>query len=111
DGVAIVEPPVDDGRDPAAARAVIALGITVIAGSAAAVLTLAASGALGPGLLAEVGPSVGQTALAVGLEVAVGAGILLLAPRPRLRRRDGGSAGGAPGVAAPPETVTAARLD
>ncbi|WP_200950564.1 DUF6350 family protein [Microbacterium sp. Root180] len=59
----------------------IAVGIAVLAGAAAAVLSALASGSLGPGRLASVGPEPGPVALAVGLEVLVGASILLLAPR------------------------------
>lgn len=71
-----------DGFGP---RAVIVLGIAVAAGAAAGLLAALASGSLGPGTLATVGPEPGPVALAVGLEVAVGAGILLLSPRRRGR--------------------------
>ncbi|MFT4229743.1 MAG: hypothetical protein QM602_05580, partial [Microbacterium sp.] len=47
----------------------------------AALLSALASGAAGPGRLAETGPAPGPVAVAVGLEVLVGAGILLLSPR------------------------------
>ena len=67
--------------DPMAARLVITLAIAVIAGGAAGLLSLAASGSLGPGRLADFGPQPGPVALAVGLEVLVGAAILLLSPR------------------------------
>ncbi|MDL9979005.1 DUF6350 family protein [Microbacterium sp. ASV49] len=61
-------------------RAVVAAGIAVLSAGAAALLALAASGSLGPGRLAEVGPQPGPVAFAVGLEVLLGAGILLLSP-------------------------------
>jgi hypothetical protein len=48
-----------------------------------ALAAVLASGSIGPGRLAEVGPAVGPFALAIGIEVLVGAGILLLAPRHR----------------------------
>ncbi|WP_200847228.1 DUF6350 family protein [Microbacterium sp. 18062] len=47
----------------------------------AALLTLLGSGAMGPGRLAQVGPDAGAVAIAVGIEVGLGAGILLLSPR------------------------------
>jgi len=71
------------------ARAVITLGIAIVSASAAAVLAVIASGSLGPGALAEVGPEPGPLALAVGFEVLVGAGILLLSPRRRSAADDG----------------------
>ena len=64
-------------------RAVIALGIAgasaVVAGLAAAL----ANGSMGPGRLAVVGPAAYPFALALGLEVLLGAAILLLSPRHR----------------------------
>ena len=48
-----------------------ALGATV------ALLAAVASGSIGPGRLAEVGPAPGAVALAVGLELLVGAAIAL----------------------------------
>ncbi|MFT4212077.1 MAG: hypothetical protein QM626_09405 [Microbacterium sp.] len=41
---------------------------------------------MGPGRLADVGPAAWEVALAVLLEVGVGAAILLLAPRSAARR-------------------------
>ncbi|WP_243230651.1 DUF6350 family protein [Microbacterium sp. CIAB417] len=64
-------------------RAVIALGIAALSASVAALAGWAASGSLGPGRLAEAGPHPGLFALAIGVEVLVGAGILLLSPRNR----------------------------
>lgn len=69
--------------DPMGARLVITLAIAVIGGGAAGLLAWAASGSLGPGRLADFGPQPGPVALAVGLEVLVGAAILLLSPRAR----------------------------
>lgn len=76
--------------DPVGARAVIALGIALLSAAGAALLALLASGSFGPGRLAEVGPDPGPVGLAVGLEVLVGAGILLLSPRRRSRRSRAG---------------------
>jgi hypothetical protein len=89
------ETPADDGRmrdaeaaeDPIGARLVIALGIAVLSAAGAALLCALASGSIGPGRLAEVGPAPGAVALAVGLEVLIGASILLLSPR-RAESRD-----------------------
>ncbi|GAA5038547.1 DUF6350 family protein [Microbacterium fluvii] len=62
-------------------RAGAAALIALVAAGFAALLAALASGSLGPGVLAVVGPEPGPVALAVGLEVALGAGIVLLAPR------------------------------
>lgn len=62
-------------------RVVLTVAIAALTGGAAALLAAVASGSMGPGRLAVVGPSPGPVALAVGLEVLVGAGILLLSPR------------------------------
>ncbi|GAB3600323.1 cell division protein PerM [Microbacterium tumbae] len=64
-------------------RAAIALGIPLLVAAAAAIAGVAASGSIGPGRLAEVGPDAGMLALALGGEVLVGAAILLLSPRHR----------------------------
>ncbi|SDH54639.1 cell division protein PerM [Microbacterium pygmaeum] len=69
--------------DPVGPRVVIALGIAAFAGASAALLGFVASGAIGPGRLATLGPQPGPLALAVGLEVLLGAAILLLSPRRR----------------------------
>jgi hypothetical protein len=73
------EPP----HEPVGPRLAITVLIAVLSGAASALLAALASGSLGPGRLAEVGPPPGPLALAVGLEVLVGAGILLLGPRRR----------------------------
>lgn len=78
--------------DPIGARLTIAAGIAVLAGGAAALLAAVASGSLGPGRLAEFGPAPGPVALAVGLEVLLGAAILLASPRSR-SSHDGASHG------------------
>lgn len=57
--------------------------LAVVAGGFAALVSAMASGSLGPGRLAEVGPEPGPVALSVGVEVLVGAAILLLLPRGR----------------------------
>lgn len=69
--------------DPIGARLVVTLGIAVVAAGAAALLAAVASGSIGPGSLTVMGPAPGPVALTVGLEVVLGAGILLLSPRPR----------------------------
>lgn len=79
--------------EPIAARLVVTAGIAVVAAAAAAVLAACASGSLGPGALATVGPQPGPVAFAVGLEVLVGAAILLLAPHASGRTRRVGGAG------------------
>ncbi|WP_460774600.1 cell division protein PerM [Microbacterium sp. GXF7504] len=94
-----------------AVQAVIALGIAVLTAAVTALLCVLASGSLGPGRLAEVGPSAGAVALAIGIEVGVGAGILLLSPRAADRRPD---RDGAPLPDEPPQAWDAAaptRLD
>ncbi|MDQ1131256.1 DUF6350 family protein [Microbacterium sp. SORGH_AS_0888] len=69
--------------EPAGPRAVIAVAIAALSAAVAALLCLVASGSLGPDRLSQVGPEPGPVALAIGLEVLVGAGILLLSPRAR----------------------------
>ncbi|MFE6995627.1 DUF6350 family protein [Microbacterium sp. NPDC057659] len=64
-------------------RAAIAAGIALISAGVAALAAVLASGSIGPGRLTETGPQPGGFALAIGLEVLVGAAILLLAPRHR----------------------------
>ncbi|MBW9095129.1 hypothetical protein JNB62_15690 [Microbacterium jejuense] len=83
--------PDDEPRDEstAGARFIIALGIAVLSAAAAGLLSFLASGSLGPGRLAEFGPQPGPVALAVGIEVLIGAAILLLAPVGRREARGG----------------------
>lgn len=64
-------------------RAAIAGGIALLSAGIAALAGWGAAGSIGPGRLAEAGPHVGWFALAIGVEVLLGASILLLAPRNR----------------------------
>lgn len=64
-------------------RAAIAGLIALASAGAAAAAAALASGSIGPGRLAVTGPHPGWTALAIGAEVLLGAGILLLSPRNR----------------------------
>lgn len=68
-------------REPFAPRLVTALGVGAGAAGVAAAAALAASGAMGPGRLAGVGPHPGWMALAVGTEVLIGVAVMLLSPR------------------------------
>lgn len=68
-------------HDPIAERLVVLAVIVIGSGAAAAGLAALASGSLGPGRLATTGPAPGPFALVVAVEMAIGAGILLLAPR------------------------------
>jgi hypothetical protein len=80
--VADAEPAAGDEQpDRIGAQAAIAFGIAVLSAATAAALSALASGSIGPGRLAEVGPQPGAVALAVGVEVLLGAAILLLSPR------------------------------
>jgi len=75
-------------------RAVTAVGIAACAAGFGACAAALASGSIGPGRLADVGPHPGLLALALGAEVLVGAAILLLSPQRRDDRfgREGGIA-------------------
>ena len=66
-----------------APRLAITAGIAGLSAAVTGVAAMLASGSIGPGRLAQVGPHAGWTMLAIGMEVAVGAGVLLLAPRHR----------------------------
>ncbi len=66
-----------------APRAVMAVGIAALSAGVAALAAVLASGSIGPGRLAVAGPEPGAMALAVGVEVLIGAAILLLTPRHR----------------------------
>jgi hypothetical protein len=59
----------------------LAAGIAIVTAAAAALIAFLSSGSMGPGRLAVAGPAPGAVALAIGVEVALGAGIALLAPR------------------------------
>lgn len=76
----------DDAPEPFGARLTVTAGIAVVSAAVIALFAFLASGSLGPGTLALVGPEPGPIALAIGAEVALGAGILLLSPRRRTRR-------------------------
>lgn len=64
-------------------RAAIAAGVAALSAGVAALAAVLASGSIGPGRLAETGPAPGPLALAIGVEVFVGAAILLMSPRHR----------------------------
>ncbi|MGM7670988.1 cell division protein PerM [Microbacterium sp. A93] len=66
-----------------APRVAIAAGIALLTAGVIALAAVLASGSIGPGRLADTGPHVGWMTLAIGLEVLIGAGIMLLAPRHR----------------------------
>ncbi|MDZ8201434.1 DUF6350 family protein [Microbacterium sp. SSW1-59] len=89
------------GVEEWAPRIVTLVGIAAGAAGAVAMLSWAASGSIGPGRLDEVGPEAGAVALAVGLEVFVGAAILLLSPRGALAWMAGEDAPDAAGFGAP----------
>lgn len=87
----------DGPHDEPVLTRLVVLGVLVAGSAAAAALgALLASGAMGPGRLATVGPDPGGLALAVAVEAGIGAGILLLAPRlepePAAAAPDGASA-------------------
>jgi hypothetical protein len=63
-------------------RATVAVAIAALSAAGTAVLCAAASGSLGPARLAQTGPEPGPVALAVGIEVLIGAAIMLLSPAP-----------------------------
>lgn len=67
--------------DPVAARLAMTAGIALVSALGGAAMAALASGSLGPGQLVDFGPQPGAVALAVGVEVAIGAGIVLLSPR------------------------------
>lgn len=64
-------------------RVAIAAGIGALTAGVAAVAAVLASGSIGPARLADAGPSPLALALALGVEVLIGAAILLLSPRHR----------------------------
>lgn len=93
-------------EDPIGARVVSAVGIAVVAGAVTGLFATVASGSIGPGSLAAVGPAPGPVALAVGLEVLLGAAILLLSPRGRSAAEDQDAAS-----AVDPDTFDTAPID
>lgn len=72
-----------DDAEPFLPRIALAASVAVLTAGTAALLAVMASGSMGPGRLVDVGPSAGPVALAVGLEVLLGAAIVLLSPRMR----------------------------
>lgn len=68
---------------PLLPRAAIAVGIGGVSAGVAALAAVLASGSIGPGRMAQTGPHAGWTALAIGVEVLIGAAIMLLSPRHR----------------------------
>jgi hypothetical protein len=68
--------------DEVGPRVVLALVVALLSAGVAALLAVVSSGAMGPGQLAQTGPAPGPLALSIGLEIALGCGILLLSPRP-----------------------------
>ncbi|MGP6175917.1 cell division protein PerM [Microbacterium sp. A196] len=64
-------------------RVAIASAVAGLTAGVVAIASALASGSIGPGRMAEIGPHAGWTALAIGAEVLVGAAIMLLAPRNR----------------------------
>jgi hypothetical protein len=70
----------------------LTLSIAALAALAAALMAILASGSMGPGRLSAVGPDALAVGVAVGVEVGLGAAILLLSPR---RRGDVDAEGGA----------------
>ena len=85
--------------EPIVPRLVIALGIALVSAGIAALLAALANGSMGPGRLAVMGPAAGPMALAIGLEVLLGAAILLLSPRARPRAVPAASPAAAPAAA------------
>ncbi|MBA8817532.1 hypothetical protein FHX48_002637 [Microbacterium halimionae] len=73
------------GGEPVGPMLALTAAITALSASVVALGAVLASGAFGPGRLADIGPAAGAIAITVGVEVAVGCGILLLSPRPRAR--------------------------
>ncbi len=78
--------PRGESSDAMASRLATTLGLAVVSAAAAAGMAFAASGSIGPGRLTDVGPQPGPIALAVGVEVLIGAAILLLSPLSGTRR-------------------------
>lgn len=96
-------------------RATVAAGIAVLSAGGTAALCAAASGSLGPARLAQTGPEPGPVALAVGIEVLIGAAIMLLSPasdrgRERTVERPAAPQAPADDVTAPLEPLPVAPL-
>lgn len=67
--------------EPIAARLTLTVTIAAASAGIAALAAVVASGSIGPGRLAHVGPHPGSVALAVGVEVLVGVAVMMLSPR------------------------------
>lgn len=61
----------------------VTVGIALLAGAITVLLCVLASGSMGPGSLAAVGPDALAVGSVVAVEAAIGAGILMLSPRRR----------------------------
>ncbi|RAX22411.1 MULTISPECIES: DUF6350 family protein [unclassified Actinomyces] len=70
---------------PLRQAAATAATVTALLGVGVLLVGLAASGQIGPGRMAEVGPRVGYVAVIVALMVLVGAGLVAVLPHPRTR--------------------------
>jgi len=88
------------GEEPLMPRLIVLGAIVAGAAGGAAVLALISSGALGPERMQQAGPAVGAFALAVAVEIAVGAAAVLLAPRSD--RREAAPSQAATGATPPP---------
>lgn len=62
-------------------RLAMAASIAALTAGAGALIAMLSSGSIGPGRLEHVGPQPGAVALALGVEVFIGAAILLISPR------------------------------
>lgn len=89
-----------------APRAIVLVAVVVSSAVSAAVLAMLTSGSIGPDRLRDVGPQPGPLALAVGVEIAIGAAIGLLAPV----RRSGGRPSPADGADGVDEPAAALRV-
>ncbi len=67
--------------EPIAARLALTAAVAAVSAGIAALAAVLASGSIGPGRLAQVGPHPGWVALAVGVEVLVGVAVMMLSPR------------------------------
>lgn len=68
--------------EPLRERIVATLAVMALAAGGAALAAVFASGSIGPGRMAHLGVSPGLVAAAVAVEVALGVGVMMLAPRP-----------------------------
>jgi hypothetical protein len=77
----LIEDRGEHGEEPLVPRLIVWGLLVAGSAAAAALLSAAASGAIGPERLQHTGPSAAAVALAVAIEIALGAGAVLLAPR------------------------------